>query len=191
MFLERRNSFLTKFPEVLLSLLLFVAPFCCAQPNKLATDRTFLTISQRRALARPILLHAESVSAAYKPTAKAILLYRVAGAWFELEPSHAASLYVEAFDAARESDPKFRADIESQILNELMSISPAKVLDLLKDADPRTQGKVYSSLMDLAFAGRDNGLAIRVFAPAIQYYEAHPDTARFHLGVGQPDRRLI
>jgi hypothetical protein len=183
MFLERRSSFLTKFPEALFSLLLFIAPFSSGQPKKPANDRTILTISQRRALARPILLHAESVSSAYDPTAKATLLYRAAGAWFELDPSHATSLYVESFEAARDSDPRFRADIETQILNELMSISPVKVLDLLKDADPRTQGKVYRSLMDLAFVGRDNGLAIRVFARAIQYYKAHPDTARFHWGL--------
>jgi hypothetical protein len=182
MFLERRNSFLTKFPEALLPLL-FVASFCCAQLNKLATDHTILTISQRRALARSILLHAESVSAAFEPTSRAILLYREAGAWSELDPSHATSLYVDAFDAARESDPRFRADVETQILNELTSISPAKVLDLLEDTDPKAQGKVYRSLMDLAFAEHDNGLAARVFAAAIQYYQAHPDTARFHWGL--------
>ena len=172
-----------RFPFALLPLLAVISPFSCAQSNKLATDRTILTISERRALARPILLHAESVSSTFDPTSKANLLYRAAGAWYGLDPSHAMSLYVQAFDAARESDPRLRADIEDQILDELMSISSAKVLDLLKDTDPKTQAKVYRSLMDLAFAERDNGLAARVFAAAIQYYQAYPDTAPFHWGL--------
>jgi hypothetical protein len=182
MFLERQNSFLTKLPEALL-LSLFVASLCCAQSNRLATDRTILTISQRRALARSLLLHAEIHSAAFETTPKAILRYRAAGAWFELDPSRATSLYVEAFNAARESDPRFRADIEAQILNELMAISPARVLDLIKDTDPKTQGKVYRSLMDVAFAEHDNRMAARVFAAVIRYHQANPDTAPFHWGL--------
>ncbi len=92
-------------------------------------------------------------------------------------------LYVDAFDAARAADPAIRVVLEDEILDELLPLAPIRVLDLLPDAEPMAQSRVYASLMDLAYLRADNALAAHVFAAAVQYYEAHPDTQIYHWGL--------
>ena len=60
-----------------------------------------LTLPERRALARPLLLHAEEAASSADPDARAFLLYRTAGAWVDLDRARAAELYSKAFVVAR------------------------------------------------------------------------------------------
>src|SRR5882757_5811810 len=101
----------------LLAATLFVS---CAQQVTRANHPTLLTLLSREGIARPILLHAESTSVAFDPASRSLLLYRTAGAWLPLDPSHSVALYRESFISARDSAPPIRRYLEDAILNDLL-----------------------------------------------------------------------
>jgi hypothetical protein len=111
-------------------------------------------------------MHAESVSAAVDPDARAILLYRTAGGWLPLEPSRAVKLYRQAFAAARQSS-RLRQQLEDAILNDLLPLSTSEVLGLLPDAEGPTQTRLYSALINFGLFQGDYPAAAQAFSRAI------------------------
>lgn len=150
------------------------------------TDRPSpLTLPIREALARPLLLHAESVSATFDPASHSLVLYRSAGAWLPLDHSHAIRLYRESFAAARESAPTIRHYLEEAILNDLLPLSPPDVLDLLPGAVPATKTRLYAALINFSLLQNDYVAAVRVFERAASD-GVLPLRATAHLLAGLP-----
>ena len=104
---------------------------------------TPLTLPERVALARPLLMHAEDIAASAPPAQRAFLLYRSAGAWLNVDPSHAIDLDRRAFAAARLIEPlSLRQSAEHDILSDLLPLSPSSALDLIPQAEPQIQEKL-------------------------------------------------
>ncbi len=136
-----------------------LAVMCFGQPAP-------LPMAAREALARPLLLHAESTAAMLEPAARALLLYRIAGAWLPLEPPRAIQLYRESFAAARQS-ATLRGSLEDAILNDLLSLSQADVLDLLPGAESETQTRLYAAAINFGILHADYPAATRAFERAV------------------------
>src|SRR5260370_4408118 len=103
-------------------------------------EAPLLTLPERAALARPLLLHAEAVVPADDLATRALLLYRAAGAWLDLDRTHAVELDRQAFAAARLIESKsLRKDVERDILYDLLPLSPSAFLDLPSHPHPEPQ----------------------------------------------------
>ncbi|HEX7361758.1 MAG TPA: hypothetical protein VF283_14810 [Bryobacteraceae bacterium] len=110
-----------------------------------------LTLAQREALARPLLLHAEAIAASYDPATRAFILYRAAGAWIDLDRPHAIELYRQSFDSALLiTSRSLRKAAEHDILEELLPLSPRSMLNLLKRAEPETQKLLYKAAINFS-----------------------------------------
>jgi hypothetical protein len=141
-------------------LLLFLA---AAQTPHPAT----LTLPERIALARPILLQAEAAAAAAGPANRAFLLYRAGGAWLDLDRAHAIELDRQAFASARQIDSIYlRKDAEHDILSDLVALSPSAVLDLIGQAEPETQQLMYRATINFSLIQSDLPEAIKAFNQA-------------------------
>jgi hypothetical protein len=125
-----------------------------------------LTLPERESLARPLLVHAESASAAVDPDARAILLYRTAGGWLPLDPSRAVRLYHQAFAAARQSSG-LRQQLEDAILSDLLPLSPSDLLGLLPNAESPTKTRLYNALINFELFQGDYPAAAQAFDYAI------------------------
>jgi hypothetical protein len=129
--------------------------------------QTFLTLPERVALARPILFHAEEAATTADPAARAFLLYRAAGAWLDLDLSHAIVLYRQAFAAARLIEPiSLRKGVERDILSDLVPLSPSALLDLIPQAEPETQVLLYRAVVNFSLTQGDLSGAIKSFDQA-------------------------
>jgi hypothetical protein len=148
--------------------LLFFAPVpsrCFAEQTR--ANQAPLNLSERGTLARPLLEHAEKVSNTFDPGARSLLLYRTAGAWFALDPSRAVRVYRSSFASALESPLAFRDQLESAILNDLLPLSPADVLDLLPGAELTTRSHLYVSLIKFLLVQGNYPRAISAFESGI------------------------
>lgn len=152
------------------------------QVNQLAP----LPLPAREAVARPLLLHAESASVALDPNSRCLLLYRTAGAWLPLEPSHAVQLYRESFASARESNPALRQYFEDLILNDLLPLSPSDVLDLLPNAETATRTRLYTALINFLLFQGDYPAAARAFERAVAT-GIQPRKGTIHVLASLPD----
>jgi hypothetical protein len=124
-----------------------------------------LTLPAREALARPLLLHAEAASGS-DTTARALLLYRAAGAWLPLDAARAARLYRESFVAAHELSAQVREPFQEAVLNELLPLSPSDVLDLLPSAERMTQNHLYAGVIKYWLFQGDYGKAVGAYDSA-------------------------
>jgi hypothetical protein len=131
----RVSAFINAFLAVIAAPLL-AAPTAPAQQGLQTSHPTGLTYADRIALAHPLLLRAESTASGLTPDSRALLLYRLGGAWYPLDRSHAVQLYRQAFDAAVASDSKFRGLLERAIIVDLIPMSPPDALDEIARADP-------------------------------------------------------
>ena len=121
----------------------------------------------RVSLARPILLQAETSSRATDPAARAFLLYRTAGAWLDVDLAHAVEVYRKAFAAARLIDSRPVKDaIEHDILSDLLPLSPAAALELIPQADAKTQEKMYTAAVHFLLLEHNVQGAVKAFEQA-------------------------
>jgi hypothetical protein len=126
-----------------------------------------LTLLERVTLARPLLLHAEVAAAAADPPTRAFLLYRVAGAWLDLDLAHAVDLDRQAFAAALLIDSlPLRKEVEHDILLDLLPLSPAALLDVIAKADPETQNQLYRGAIHFSLLQGDRAQATKAFEQA-------------------------
>jgi hypothetical protein len=153
---------------------ILLAPFASAQQDGQILRRPDLTYAERIALSRPLLVHAESTAAGLGTGSRALLLYRLGGAWYPLDRGHAIQLYRQAFDVATESDIRFRGLLERAIVIDLIPISPSDALDLIARGEPAESGSnpdsqrttrnaFYGMLIRFALARSDIALATRAF----------------------------
>jgi hypothetical protein len=126
-----------------------------------------LTLPERRALARPLLLHAEEAASSADPDARAFLLYRTAGAWVDLDRARAAELYSKAFAVARGivSD-QVRPAIEYDILSDLLPLAPSTMLELIPQAAHEKQDFLYREAINYALSHKDVARAVKIFDQA-------------------------
>src|SRR5260370_13149953 len=130
-------------------------------------EAPLLTLPERAALARPLLLHAEAVAPADDPANRALLLYRAAGAWLDLDRSHAVELDRQCCAAARLVESKsLRKDVERDILYDLLPLSPSAFLDLTSQAEPETQNYLYRAAINFSLTQGDLPGAIKAFDQA-------------------------
>ena len=106
-----------------------------------------LPLNTREALARTLLLHAESASAVFDSTSRALVLYRVAGAWLPVDRTRSIQLYRQAFADSRESNPTVRPYIQDEIVDDLVLISASDALDLIPSAEVPIQARLYSAVV--------------------------------------------
>jgi hypothetical protein len=126
-----------------------------------------LTLLGRVALARPLLLHAEAAASAADPATRAFLLYRVAGAWLDLDVAHAVDLDRQAFAAALLIDSlPLRKGVEHDILSDLLPLSPAALLGVIAEADPETQNQLYRAAIHFSLLQGDLAQATKAFEQA-------------------------
>jgi hypothetical protein len=116
---------------------------------------------------------------------RALALFRIAGGWFAIDPSHAIQVYKEAFTAARDCDPAIRKYVENDILNDLLPLSPSDVLDILPSAEPETQEQLFGALINFALSQGDYRLAARAFDSAVTT-GILPQRATIHLLASLP-----
>jgi hypothetical protein len=167
MLIEGSNASFVSNLRTFLILMAMVSLCPCIRSTAQIPGHSTLTIAEREKLARPILLQAESASKSLDPSSRSILLYRTAGAWLALNPAHAISLYRSAFKAARESNPVIRENLEEEILNDLLPVSPSTVLELLLNAAPETKEKLYSASIRLMLFQGNYSSASRAFYGAV------------------------
>ena len=149
---------------LLIALSGLVCPPGFAQGPSPTPSGATLTLSEREKLARPLLLHAESFAASLGPSDQSLLLYRTAGAWLALDQARAVRLYREAFASALKFEPvSLRPTVQGTILNELVPLSPPDVLDLLPNAEPKTQDKLYGAVINFSLMRSDYSTALRTF----------------------------
>ncbi len=185
MAIERLNPLFTRMRHLTLLLLVAAAPLPWAQSKEQTSKHTLLTLKERESLARPILNQAALAAVALEPGSRSLLLYRTAGAWFALDPSHAIRTYREAFAAARGCDPAIRHYVEEAILNDFLPLSPTDVLDLLPNAEPETKNRLYGALINFTLFQGDYRLAAGAFAAAIAA-GVLPEHATVHLLASLP-----
>jgi hypothetical protein len=147
----------------------------------------------RASLARPILLHAEASSRATGPAARAFLLYRTAGAWLDVDLAHAVEVYRKAFAGARLIDSTPLKDaIEHDILSDLLPLSPTAALELIPQADAKTQEKMYTAAVHFLLLEHDVHGAVKAFEQASAADIFSERAATHLLAVANPaDRDLI
>jgi hypothetical protein len=144
-----------------------------------------LALTRREALARPLLLHAESASAAFDSTSRAIILYRVAGAWLPLDRTRSVQMYRQAFVASRESSLTVRQYIQDEIEDDLVLISPSDALDLVPSAEAPIQPRLFSAIVAYYFFKADYPAATHAFEVAIAN-GVFPDRAAAILAASLP-----
>jgi len=138
-----------------------------------------LTYAERIALARPILVHAESTAFALTPGSRVLLLYRLGGAWYPLDRDYAIRLYRQAFDVTAVSDIPFRGWLQRAIVIDLIPISPSDALDLIARGEPAesrsspdsqktSRNAFYGMLIRYALAQGDIALATHAFDNSVK-----------------------
>ncbi len=126
-----------------------------------------LSLPERIALARPLLLHAEVAASAAAPQTRAFLLYRAAGAWLDLDIAHAVGLDRQAFAAACRIDVEpLRQQAEHEILSDLLPLSPEALLDVIAQADPEIQRQMYTAAIHFSLLQSDVAPAMKAFDQA-------------------------
>jgi hypothetical protein len=149
---------------VLIAISGLVSPPAFAQGPSSTSSGITLTLAEREKLARPLLLHAESLAESLSPSEQSLRLYRTGGAWLALDQARAIRLYREAFASALKFEPaSLRSIVQESILNELVPLSPPDVLDLLPKADPKTQDKLYGAVISFSLMRSDYSTALRTF----------------------------
>lgn len=171
----------------LLAFSAITAVSCFAQAAKPTTRPLPLSLEERKALATPILLHAEdeSTSVTLDPATRALLLYRTAGAWSALDRPRAIRLYRKSFALARESTLPLHERLEQAILEDLLPLSPPDVFDLLPQAEAGAQDILYKALINFFLFQCDYPAAVRAFDSAIAE-GILPRRAAIHLIAGLP-----
>ncbi len=173
-----------------LPLILSVGLFPIVSTTSLAQSGTQpqkpqLTLEKREALARPLLLHAEAASATFDPTARALVLYRVAGAWLPVDRTRSVQMYREAFAASRESSLTVRQYIQGEIVDDLVLISAGDALDLVPSAEAPIQERQYSAVVAYYLFKADYPAATHAFEVAIAN-GVFPDRAAAILAASLP-----
>ena len=145
-----------------------------------------LTMPERKALARPLLLHAESIAARSNPATRAILLYHTAGAWVNLDRAKEVALYKKAFAAARQIEPAQARSIEYDILSDLLPLAPSATLHLIPKAEHERQDGLYREEIDYTLCHNDVARAIRIFDQAADAgIVAEPSAASILMAIPQ------
>lgn len=126
-----------------------------------------LALSKRATLARPLLLHAEAAASTATPATRAFLLYRAAGAWLDLDLAHAIELDRQAFTASRLIEsPSLREAAEHDILSDILPLSPSTLLNLIFQAEPKTQNRLYEATINFSLMQSDLPEAVKAFDQA-------------------------